>query len=115
MSIGTKLRNLIDDSGLTISEISNKTDIPNSTLSGILNDKFQNISIQKVKLICDVLDCSLDYLLDENISNKKYGLNQLELNESHKRLISIFDKLDYNYKELSLKQLQTLLDFQSNK
>ena len=115
MSLNVKLKNLIENSGLTMSEISTKTDIPNSTLSGILNGKFKNVSIQRLKLICDVLDCSLDYLLDDNVTDVHYGLRNKPTDTYQSKLLSTFNKLNSEYKELVIQQVNTILEFQNSK
>lgn len=100
--IGIKLRKVIEASGLTMSEISKCASIPTSTLSGIVNGKFRNISIQKVKAICDTVGCTLDYLLDDNRSPQ----SEWEVT---------FGKLNSEYQKIALVQIKALLNFQNDK
>lgn len=115
ISITTKLNYLIDKSGLKLSEIADKTDIPNSTLSDMLNGKRKNVSIQKVKLICDVLGCSLDYLLDDKVTDIHYGLSSNSADKYQSELISDFNKLNTEYKKFAIKQIKSILEFQNSK
>ncbi|MBN5923781.1 helix-turn-helix transcriptional regulator [Clostridioides difficile] len=110
MNIGKKIKFLINNSGLTLTDISAKTKIPTSTLSDIINGKTKNLSIQKAKLICDVFNCSLDYLLDDEVDEK-------DINKSdylNKQLIEKYKLLKYEYKEFVLSQIDGLLKIQNN-
>lgn len=78
MNISEKIKYLTEKNNISMSEISSKTKIPNSTLSDIINGRTKNLSIQKAKLICDVIGCSLDYLLDGNDKSQNYTTLTIE-------------------------------------
>ena len=65
---------------------------------------------KKAKLICDVFNCSLDYLLDDEVDEK-------DINKSdylNKQLIEKYKLLKYEYKEFVLSQIDGLLKIQND-
>lgn len=127
MDISEKIKYLAIKNNISMSEISSKTKIPNSTLSDIINGRTKNLSIQKAKLICDVIGCSLDYLLDNKSQNYtaltiensilekynfldekgKYFIDRL-LDEEYKRCLKeYYDNDDIIIDESILKKVET--------
>nr|WP_312985327.1 helix-turn-helix transcriptional regulator [Clostridioides sp.] len=102
MSISTKLKELISQSDLTVKDISIKTGIPNSTLSDLMNEKRKNISLQNIILICDVLNCSIDYVVGRE------GQSTINLDNEELKLINRYRKLDLRGK----KNIKMMLDME---
>ena len=61
-----KLNKLMAEKGLTCMELSKKTGIANTTLSTLLKGRTDKFDIVKLKKICQVLGCSLDYLMNDD-------------------------------------------------
>lgn len=62
-----KLNNLLELKNMNCYELSKKTGIANTTLNTLLKGGTDKFDIVKLKKICEVLGCSLDYLMDDNI------------------------------------------------
>ena len=69
MTIGERVLEIIHDKGMTQKEFSDRTGIPQSTLSS-WKGKNQNPSIDKLKVICDVLGVEPYYLISETKTNE---------------------------------------------
>lgn len=73
-----KLNRLMAEKGYNCLELSKKTGIANTTLSTLLKGRTDKFDIVKLQKICDVLNCSLDYLMNDDIddSSKTYYVNK---------------------------------------
>ena len=71
MTIGERILELIHSSDMTQKEFSERTGIPQSTISSWKGKK-QNPSVDKLKVICDILNVDPYYLLSGAESNEKY-------------------------------------------
>lgn len=61
-----KINKLMEEKEMTCLELSKRTGIPNTTLSTLLKGRTDKFDIAKLQKICDVLNCSLDYLMNDN-------------------------------------------------
>ena len=69
MTIGERVIELVRERGMTQKEFSERTGIPQSTMSSWKGKK-QNPSIDKLKVICDVLKVDPYYLMAGTESNE---------------------------------------------
>ena len=69
MTIGERVLDLVHEKGMTQKEFSDRTGIPQSTMSS-WKGKRQNPSIDKLKVICDVLNVDPYYLISGTESNE---------------------------------------------
>ena len=69
MTIGERVLQLVHDRGMTQKEFSEKTGIPQSTMSSWKGKK-QNPSIDKLKVICDTLEVDPYYLVSGSETNE---------------------------------------------
>ena len=69
MTIGERVLELVHDRGMTQKEFSEKTGIPQSTMSSWKGKK-QNPSIDKLKVICDTLGVDPYYLISGSEGNE---------------------------------------------
>lgn len=76
-----KLNMLMEEKGYSCLELSKKTGIPNTTLTTLLKGRTDKFDIVKLKKICEILGCSLDYLMDDNID--EYGHSCVNESPSH--------------------------------
>lgn len=81
-SVLINLKKIIDESDLSINKISQLAGIPYSTLSDLINGKRKNISFQNIILICDVLNCPIDYLTGRN----GMDYNEMKVIEKYRQL-----------------------------
>ena len=97
MTIGERVLELVHEKGMTQKEFSDRTGIPQSTMSSWKGKK-QNPSIDKLKVICDVLRVDPYYLISGTESNETLN-NDYEIvyknNEEYDFLIE-YRKLDRN-------------------
>jgi len=99
MTIGERVIDLIRDRGMTQKEFSEKTGIPQSTMSSWKGKK-QNPSIDKLKVICDVLRVDPYYLLSGTESNETLKNDYVMVykdNDEYQLLIE-YRKLDHDSK-----------------
>lgn len=93
MAFGKKLKEIIDKKGISASELSRRTGIPKTTLSGIFRSDTDKIAIELFLDICNAIDC------DPAEFYRSYGIikpvetnqNQLKPNEQH--LLDLFRQL----------------------
>lgn len=74
MSLGNRIKELIDNKGITPYAVSNETGISQSTLSRILNNSSKKTNIENTKLLAKYFGVSKDWLLTgkgEKIESKK--------------------------------------------
>lgn len=68
-----KLNSLMELKNINCYELSKKTGIANTTLNTLLKGGTDKFDIVKLKKICEVLGCSLDYLMDDNVTEYEYS------------------------------------------
>ena len=68
--IGEKVKLLLNKNGMTAKDLSVATKIPNTTLADLLKGRTKNLSIQNAQKICTVLNCTLDYLVDDSVATE---------------------------------------------
>jgi len=81
MTIGERVLQLVHDSGMTQKEFSEKTGIPQSTMSSWKGKK-QNPAIDKLKVICDTLHVDPYYLISGSESNESLNNDYLTVYRS---------------------------------
>ncbi len=95
MTIGERVLSLVHDNGMTQKEFSEKTGIPQSTMSSWKGKK-QNPSIDKMKVICDVLKVDPYYLLSGVEGNETLNNDYLLVyqNDDEYKMLMEYRKLD---------------------
>ena len=81
--IGKKLRQAREENNISIKDIANKVNVTRQTISNIENDTSMP-SIALLCNICDVLNISIDYLLDWDVDNK---IDIAGLNSEQRRVV----------------------------
>ena len=76
MTIGERVLELVHNKGMTQKEFSDKTGIPQSTMSSWKGKK-QNPSLDKLKVICDTLRVDPYYLISGTESNENLNNDYL--------------------------------------
>ena len=95
MTIGEKVRELIAERGMTQKEFSEKTGIPQSTISDWKNKKL-NPASDKIAIICEVLAVDPGVLLSGTSGLKYAGESILHIDKGSMEyeLLSEYQKLD---------------------
>ncbi len=69
MSFLNKLEKLMSDKGIeNLSRLSRETGIPYTTIDGFYKKGTENIKLSTLKKLANYFDCSLDFLVDDNIT-----------------------------------------------
>ena len=99
MTIGERVLELVHEKGMTQREFSDRTGIPQSTMSS-WKGKRQNPSIDKLKVICDVLNVDPFFLISGSESNEALNNEYLRVyrkDEEYELLIE-YRKLNRDFR-----------------
>ena len=99
-----KINTLLYQKELTCFELSRMTGIANTTLSNLLKGRTDKFDIVKLKTICDVLGCSLDYLMNDEIE-------QLETINDVDILLQKISTVPKDRRDAMIKKLESEVDF----
>lgn len=111
MTIGERVLALVHDKGMTQKEFSEKTGIPQSTMSSWKGKK-QNPAIDKLKVICDVLEVDPYYILSGSEGNEKLKSDYLTVykNDEEYEVLIEYRKLNQDGRNRMAGYLQALLE-----
>lgn len=74
MNLRAKLELLMQNKDITRAELARATQIPYTTLDGILKrDKFDNVKFDTLEKLCTFFDVDLRYLIKDSINDPNYG------------------------------------------
>ena len=109
MSVGDRIYKLMEIRGLSQIEFCRRTGIPQSTMSSWKGKK-QNPSLDKLKVICDVLQVDPFYLISGAESNESLNSDYLMVyrNEEEYQLLIEYRKLDRDFQQRLMGYLQAL-------
>ena len=111
MTIGERVLELVQERGMTQKEFSERTGIPQSTMSSWRGKK-QNPAMDKLKVICDVLGVDPYFLVSGTKENEKLNSDYLTVyraDEEYKLMIE-FRKLDRDRRNRLMGYLHALVD-----
>ena len=111
MTIGERVLDLIHKQGMTQKEFSDRTGIPQSTMSSWKGKK-QNPSMDKLKVICDTLDVDPYYLISGTASNQSLNNEYLMVykDDDEYQLMVEYRKLDKDARNRLFGYLTALTD-----
>lgn len=93
MSFLSKLENLMSDNGIeNISQLSRETGLPYTTIDGFYKKGTENIKLSTLRKLANYFNCSLDFLVDDNIANNTD--NEIQTIAAH------HDGIDWTEEEL---------------
>lgn len=72
MAVRFRLRELLDERGMSQTELQSRTRLAYSTINDLFNNKPRRVELETLDVLCDVLDCAIGELL-ERIPEKKRG------------------------------------------
>ena len=111
MTIGERILEIIHQNGMTQKEFSDKTGIPQSTLSSWKGKK-QNPSMDKLKVICDVLKVDPYYIISGAESNEMVKDDYIAVyrGEEEYNLMIEYQKLNKDNRRRLMGYLRALQD-----
>lgn len=95
-------------------ELSEIADIPYSTLSSMFNKGYEKTKMSTLQKIARALDCSMDYLVRDDIEDPHYGLGisrmqeEILVDSQARRLLTAFRVLNAEGKEKALDYIEDL-------
>ena len=75
MKLTEKLDVLMEERKLNKAELSRNTRVPYTTIASLYEKGYDNIKLSTLKRLARYLDCSIDYLADDNINDRYYMSN----------------------------------------
>jgi transcriptional regulator with XRE-family HTH domain len=111
MTIGERVLELVHEKGMTQKEFSEKTGIPQSTMSSWKGKK-QNPSIDKLKVICDTLKVDPYYLISATESNTALNEDYIIVyrNDEEYNVLVEYRKLDRERRNRLVGYIDALTD-----
>ena len=82
MNFLEKLDFLMRRDGLNKNTLSLKCDVPYTTIDAFYKKGFENVKMGTIRKIANTLGVSLDYLMNEEIDDERYGLPEADSNEA---------------------------------
>jgi DNA-binding Xre family transcriptional regulator len=74
MKLTDKLDLLMNEKGINRAELARESGIPYTTISSFYDKGTDNVKLSTLRKLADYFDCSLDYLVDDNVTEKKAGI-----------------------------------------
>lgn len=114
MTIGERVLELVHKKNMTQKEFSEATGIPQSTMSSWKGKK-QNPSLDKLQVICDVLDVDPYFLISGTERNGSLNLDYVTVyrDEEDYDLVLEYHKLDQDSRNRVMGYIRALQDIQS--
>lgn len=77
MKLTEKLDLLMREKGINRVELSKGADIPYSTISSLYDKGYENVKLSTLKKLADYFECSLDYIADDNVTERKPSISTI--------------------------------------
>lgn len=108
MAIGNRLKQLLDERGLTVVEFAKKINVPPTTLYSFIKRDSQNAKMDLVMKICDGLEITVKELLTthEYIDGEKTAILDLRDFETEEQINHILNKL-FQDKRVTIQNAET--------
>ena len=115
MTIGERILEIVREKGMTQKEFSQKTGIPESTMSSWKGRK-QNPSIDKLMVICDVLKTDPYYILSGTKGNEKLNNDYVMVyrNDEEYKVLVEYGNMDRDKRTRLLGYIDALKDGNKN-
>lgn len=111
MTIGERVLKLVKDKGMTQKEFSEKTGIPQSTMSSWRGKK-QNPSMDKLRIICDTLEVDPYFLISGTSGDTNANMDYIAVyrSDDEYKILMEYRNLDQKNKDKLAGYLQALKD-----
>lgn len=98
MIFNERLKSLRTEKGITQEELANRLNLPQSTIRRYESGNTSLPKHERLKLLADFFNCSVDYLLGRSDSADSLN-NEDDLTDEEKKFISIFRNLEKDDKQ----------------
>ncbi len=71
MAVRFRLRELLDERGMSQTELQTRTGLAYSTVNDLYNNKPRRVELETLDVLCDVLDCTIAELLERTTDKKR--------------------------------------------
>ncbi len=124
MGLGSRIKNVLTEKGLTIKELSKLTGIPVNTLYSITRRDNVNITVDNLEKIINALDVPVDQILSEKTMQTGFlcedtpdkDKNEKNLSHSINTIAAHFDGADFTEEELEeIRQFAEFIRLRRNK
>lgn len=105
----SRFKGLLSEFDISLSELSEKTNIPRSTLSSYINRK-SNPSVLQLCSLADFFGCSIDYLSGRSDEFGAVNVAGEELSSEEKELLRSYRALDFDARNVIRIQLKALVE-----
>lgn len=78
MAIGSKLKQIIDNRNIKVSELADMTGLPNQTIYSLISRDSNKVSIDALLSICKALSISVEELYQYDLEDKKKSLRPIQ-------------------------------------
>lgn len=102
MSFLKKLDFLMNRDRLNKHTLAQKSGIPYTTIDAFYKKGYSNAKLSTLEKLCACFQVSLDYLVNDSISDPAYGIREDIFDPKEKELLSIFRALNAEGKEAIL-------------
>ena len=120
MNFLEKLDFLMKEKGINKNTLSKESNIPYTTIDGFYKKGFQNTKLQTLKKLAEYFGTSLDYLMNDNVTDRNYGKHQItntalndltHISQEEKNVIDKYRKLDSGGRKV----VSMLIDIELNR
>lgn len=119
MSMTEKLDKLLYSKNITKAQLSKESGIPYTTISGFYTKGTDNVKLSTLRKLADYFQCSLDYLVDDDIDANNIDISDTTLSidtetlskkdiEELKECLEMFKTFKDDEKELIYNLIKTL-------
>ena len=110
MNFLDKLDFLMDRDNLNKSTLSHKSGIPYTTIDAFYKKGYANVKLSTLEKLCACFNTSLDYLVNDQITDPNYGMNEdgeTAATKEEAELLSLFRTLNAEGRNLALNTIRT--------
>ncbi len=109
MGFLSRFKGLISELNISLTDVSEKTNIPRSTLSSYVNRK-SNPSVLQLCALADFFGCSIDYLSGRSDDFGNVTVSGEVLSQEEKDLVTCYRALDFDARNVIRIQLKALVE-----
>ena len=110
MTIGQRIRTAREQKDMTLDEVARKCKTTKQTIFKYENEIVTNIPYDRVVLLSEALDVSIEYLFGWD--KKKDSPSEPQLTEGEKKILELFRRIPEERQGYALEVLETLLKMQ---
>ncbi|UWG96832.1 helix-turn-helix transcriptional regulator [Dehalobacter sp. DCM] len=95
MNMLEKIQLIMDEKGLSKADVSKGADVPYTTFDSMFKKGFEKTKLPTMKKLANFFDVSMEYLINDDITDKNYGkmFNNFTVSAIEIQLITLWRKL----------------------